>query len=116
MGHDTESTQQQMLAIVIHNAGDNVFVRAKQDVEILAPCVTDNPQTNRNYSRTNGHYFLETNDEVLLPIPPNATPHIHVRLTSGKKSQWTYVDLSERNHHTSAPMSQASMQTTTYPL
>ena len=115
MEDETES-KEKTLAMTIHNAGDNVFVRAIQDVEILAPCAqTDD---DRIYSRTCGNYFLKSNDEIVLPIPPNATPHMQVRLTphSGtleelsRESDWTQVDLIQKRktHHTSGPISEPS--------
>lgn len=119
------------LAMMVHHAGDNVFVRAIQDVEILAPCSTnhssdhatnhgsDNATNDRIYHRNCGNYFLKANDEVVLPVPPNATPHMHIRLTphSGtleelsRESDWTRVDLIEKRgkHHTSGPISEPTL-------
>lgn len=113
------------LAMMLHHSGDNVFVRAIQDVEILAPCSTkhtsDHTSDNdRLYHRACGNYFLKANDEVVLPIPPNATPHMHVRLTphSGtleelsRESDWTHVNLIEKRgkHHTSGPISEPTQR------
>lgn len=121
---DEAKSKQKTLAIMLHHSGDNVFVRAIQDIEILAPCATDHATNHatdhatndRIYNRTCGNYFLKANDEVVLPVPPNATPHMHVRLTphSGtleelsRESDWTRVNLIKTHgkHHTSGPMSE----------
>ena len=114
MEEEAES-KQKTLAMTVHNTGDSVFVRAIHDVEILASCVT-NQTDDGIYSHTCGKYLLKANDEVLLPIPPDATPNIHVRLTphSGtleqlpRDSNWTHVNLIEERGrpHSSGPISE----------
>jgi hypothetical protein len=100
------------LAMYMRQEMNHVRVIAANDIEIMASCDRDH-----TYSRFCGNYFLNANEEQLIPMPISANPHMHVRLAKhsgehheiGGASPWTKIDIKSTtnayNHCSSTVMS-----------
>lgn len=111
---DLTNPQNKSVAMFMGQSGTQVKIIAARDIEILASC-----DCSDTYSRSCGNYFLNANDQVIIPVPAGDDPHMHVRFAKhsgahdqiGGSSPWAQVDLNPTNRG-SCPTSMTSMSST----